>query len=95
MALAPKQIRIVVIDDSAFMRKALTMMLESDPCIKVIGTARDGQEGIEKVRLLKPDLVTLDIEMQRMDGLTALREIMDKTPVPVMMVSSISTESGP
>jgi two-component system chemotaxis response regulator CheB len=87
-------IRMLVVDDSAFMRKALTMMLESDPGIKVIGTARDGQEGIEKVRLLKPDLVTLDIEMPRMDGLTALREIMDKTPVPVMMVSSISTEGA-
>jgi len=87
-------IRLLVVDDSAFMRKALTMMLESDPSIKVIGTARDGQEGVEKVRLLKPDLVTLDIEMPRMDGLTALREIMDKTPVPVMMVSSISTEGA-
>jgi len=87
-------IRILLVDDSAFMRKALTMMLESDPGIKVIGTARDGQEGVEKVRLLKPDLVTLDIEMPRMDGLTALREIMDKTPVPVMMVSSITTDGA-
>ena len=66
----------MVVDDSAFMRKAITMMLESDPMIKVIGTARDGEDGIEKVRRLKPDLVTMDIEMPRMDGLTALREIM-------------------
>lgn len=84
-------IRILVVDDSAFMRKAITMMLESDPLIKVIGTARDGEEGVEKVRLLKPDLVTMDIEMPRMDGLAALREIMQKSPVPVMMVSSLTT----
>ncbi|MEE8576419.1 MAG: chemotaxis-specific protein-glutamate methyltransferase CheB, partial [candidate division Zixibacteria bacterium] len=87
-------IRIVVVDDSAFMRKAITMMLESDPAIKVIGTARDGEEGVEKVRLLKPDLVTMDIEMPRMDGLTALRQIMAKNPTPVMMVSSVTTEGA-
>jgi two-component system, chemotaxis family, protein-glutamate methylesterase/glutaminase len=56
-------IRIVVVDDSAFMRKALTMMLESDPGIKVVGSARNGEEGIAKVRTLKPDLVTMDVEM--------------------------------
>ena len=76
-----KIIKVLVVDDSAFMRKALTMMLESDPYIKVIGTARDGQEGCEKVRSLKPDLVTMDIEMPRMDGLTALKTIMDEKEV--------------
>ncbi|UCC45836.1 MAG: chemotaxis response regulator protein-glutamate methylesterase [Candidatus Zixiibacteriota bacterium] len=76
------------------MRKALTMMLESDPAIKVIGTARDGQEGVEKARQLKPDLVTMDIEMPRMDGLTALREIMASNPMPVMMVASMTTEGA-
>jgi len=71
------------------------MMLESDPDIKVIGTARDGAEGVEKVKLLKPDLVTMDIEMPRMDGLTALREIMaGSNPVPVMMVSSLTTDGA-
>jgi len=89
-----QQIGILVVDDSAFMRKALTMMLESDPMIKVIGTARDGEEGVEKVRRLKPDLVTMDIEMPRMDGLTALREIMLNDPVPVMMISSLTTEGA-
>ncbi|MFH1374460.1 MAG: chemotaxis response regulator protein-glutamate methylesterase [bacterium] len=76
------------------MRKALSMMLESDPEIKVIGTARDGSEGVEKARLLKPDLVTMDIEMPRMDGLTALRQIMTTDPVPVMMVSSLTTDGA-
>jgi two-component system chemotaxis response regulator CheB len=88
---AEKVISVLVVDDSAFMRKAISMMLESDPAIKVVGTARDGEEGVEKVKLLKPDLVTMDIEMPRMDGLAALRQIMLTNPVPVMMVSSLTT----
>jgi len=87
-------IRILIVDDSAFMRKALSMMLESDPMIKVIGTARNGEEGVAKVKQLKPDLVTMDVEMPRMDGLTALRQIMASEPVPVMMVSSITTDGA-
>lgn len=89
-----RTISIVVVDDSAFMRKAITLMLESDPSIKVIGTARDGEEGIEKVKQLKPDLVTMDIEMPRMDGLAALREIMATNPTPVMMISSLTTSGA-
>lgn len=88
------QIRIVVVDDSAFIRKALSMMLESDPAIKVVGTANNGEDGLETIRRLKPDLVTMDIEMPRMDGLTALRHIMESDPVPVMMVSSITTDGA-
>ena len=94
VALTQKEIRILVVDDSAFMRKALSMMLESDPAIKVIGTARDGEEGVEMARRLKPDLVTMDIEMPRMDGLAALREIMKTDPIPVMMVSSLTTDGA-
>ena len=92
--MCEKQIRILVVDDSAFMRKALCMMLDSDPQIKVIDTARDGQEGFEKVQKLKPDLVTMDIEMPRMDGLTSLKQIMETYPVPVMMVSSLTTDGA-
>jgi two-component system, chemotaxis family, protein-glutamate methylesterase/glutaminase len=87
-------IKVIVIDDSAFMRKSLTLMLESDQEIRVIATARDGNEGIEKISSLKPDIVTLDIEMPGMDGLTALKIIMDQMPVPVLMVSSLTTESA-
>lgn len=94
MTLAQKTIKILVVDDSAFMRKALQMMLESDPCIKVIGMARDGEEAIEKAKRLKPDLITMDIEMPRMDGLTALREIMAHNPTPVMMISSLTTDGA-
>lgn len=87
-------ITVVVVDDSAFMRKALSSMLEGDPEIEVVGTARDGEEGLEKIRQLKPDVVTLDIEMPRMDGLTALRHIMMESPRPVLMVSSLTTEGA-
>jgi len=83
--------RVLVVDDSAFMRKAISIMLESDPQIKVIGQARDGEEAIEKVKLLHPDLVTMDVEMPRMDGLAALQHIMKSDPTPVMMISSITT----
>ncbi len=89
-----KIIKVLIVDDSAFMRKALMMMLESDPHIKVVGTARDGEEGCEKVKSLKPDLVTMDIEMPRMDGLTALKNIMSDNPTPVMMLSSLTTDGA-
>lgn len=89
-----EKIRIVVVDDSAFMRKAITKMLESDGQIEVIATARDGEEAVAKVLRLKPDLVTMDIEMPRMDGLTALKKIMDEHPTPIMMLSSITTEGA-
>ncbi len=87
-------IKILIVDDSAFMRKALTLMLESDPEIKVVGVAANGQEGYNKAILLKPDLITMDIEMPVMDGLTCLRKIMASRPTPVMMISSISTEGA-
>ena len=87
-------IRVLIVDDSAFMRKALSIMLEGDPEIEVVGTARDGLEAIEKVHELKPDIVTLDVEMPRMDGLTALRRIMREHPVPVIMVSSLTQEGA-
>ncbi|PTN34347.1 chemotaxis response regulator protein-glutamate methylesterase [Desulfonatronum sp. SC1] len=87
-------IKVLVIDDSAFMRKALSTMLEGDPEIQVVGTARDGSEGLDKARQLQPDVITLDIEMPRMDGLTALRHIMMEMPRPVIMVSSLTTEGA-
>ncbi len=87
-------IRVLVVDDSAFMRKAISSMLEKDPEIHVVDTARNGEEGIEKVRRLDPDVVTMDIEMPRMDGLTALKHIMMEMPRPVLMISSLTTEGA-
>ena len=85
-------INVVVIDDSAFMRKSISLMLESDPGIKVVATARDGQDGINKIREFRPDIVTLDIEMPVLDGLSALRIIMKEIPLPVIMISSLTSE---
>lgn len=89
-----RTINVIVVDDSAFMRKSLSMLLESDPQIKVVATARDGKEGIDKIREFKPDLVTMDIEMPGMDGLTALGIIMKESPLPVLMVSSLTTDGA-
>lgn len=88
------KIKAVVIDDSAFMRKSLSIILSSDPDIEIIGTARDGLEGYELVKNTKPDVVTLDIEMPRMDGLTALKKIMAECPTQVIMVSSLTTDGA-
>jgi two-component system chemotaxis response regulator CheB len=87
-------IRVLIVDDSAFMRNALGKMLSSDPDIEVAGIARDGAEALEKIALLKPDLVTMDIEMPKMDGIEALRRIMATSPLPVIMVSSLTTEGA-
>lgn len=87
-------VKVLIVDDSAFMRNALSNMLSSDPEIKIVGTARDGLEALEKVASLNPDIVTMDVEMPRMDGITALKHIMEKNPVPVIMVSSITTEGA-
>lgn len=80
--------RVVVVDDSVFIRKFITNILESDKDIKVVATAVNGIDAIHKVKEFRPDVVTLDIEMPQMDGLTALRTIMQDHPCPVVMVSS-------
>lgn len=87
-------VKVLIVDDSAFMRSALANMLSSDPEIQIVGSARDGLEAIEKVVQLKPDIVTMDVEMPRMDGIAALRHIMANTPVPVIMLSSLTSEGA-
>ncbi|GAB3067226.1 protein-glutamate methylesterase/protein-glutamine glutaminase [Virgibacillus ainsalahensis] len=86
-------IKVVVIDDSPFMRKVISNILESDNRIQVIATARNGEEGINKIRSLKPDVVTLDVYMPVMDGMETLQHVMKTNPVPVIMLSSI-TKAG-
>jgi len=83
-----KTVKVVVIDDSAYNRRAITKMLEGIPEVEVIGYAADGEEGIRKIVDLKPDLVTLDLEMPKMDGFTLLRVINAKCPVPVIVISA-------
>ena len=86
-------IRVLVVDDSAFMRKLLRSLLEGDGTIEVVGVASDPFDAREKIKQLNPDVLTLDIEMPKMDGLTFLANLMRLRPMPVVMVSSL-TERG-
>lgn len=88
------RIRVLIVDDSPFMRKALERMLLAAEDIEVAGTARDGLDALEKIPQLKPDIVTLDVEMPRMDGLACLKRIMAEMPLPVLMVSSLTKEGA-
>ncbi len=88
------KIKLLIVDDSSFMRSVLKRMLKSYADIEVIGTARDGVEGVEKAMQLRPDVVTMDIEMPRLNGIEATAEIMRTAPVPIIMVSSISLEGA-
>lgn len=85
--------KVLVVDDSAFMRKLISEMLSSHPDLEVIATARNGKDALEKVQLLKPDVVSMDIEMPVLNGLEALKRIMETNPVPIVMLSS-TTEIG-
>lgn len=84
-----KKVRVLVADDSPTVRLMLCRMLEKDADIKVVGTASDGREAIEQVETLEPDLVTMDVNMPVMDGLSAIEHIMAYNPVPVLVVSSV------
>ncbi|MCD6362613.1 MAG: chemotaxis response regulator protein-glutamate methylesterase [Synergistetes bacterium] len=89
-----RKIRVLVVDDSALMRRVISDMLNENPEIEVIGTARDGYDAIRKIMELKPDVVTLDLEMPRLDGLNTLGYIMSETPLPVIMLSSYTREGA-
>jgi two-component system chemotaxis response regulator CheB len=86
--------RVLVVDDSGFFRRRIVEILEADARIEIAGTAANGQEAIEQVAKLRPDVVTMDIEMPVMDGITAVRRIMASTPTPVLMFSSLSHEGA-
>ena len=89
-----ENISVLIVDDSAFMRKSLSIMLGSDPGISIVGTARNGQEGFDLAKSLRPDIITLDVEMPVMDGLTSLKKIMAECPTSVIMISSVTTEGA-
>lgn len=89
-----KKIKVLIVDDSAFMRTAIERMLNTDPALEIVGSAANGREAVEKVARLQPDVVTMDVEMPIMDGLQALKEIMRVRPTPVLMVSSLTHEGA-
>jgi two-component system chemotaxis response regulator CheB len=89
-----KKLRVLVVDDSALMRKVIPQMLEADPSIEVVGTAMDGNFCLKKIEELQPNVVTLDLQMPGMNGIDTLKEIMRRHPLPVIVVSSHSTEGA-
>jgi len=84
----PPKIRVLIIDDSAIARNTLSRILETDPEIQVVGTAPDALIGLRKISECLPDVLTLDVEMPKMDGLTFLERLMSSKPMPVVMVSA-------
>jgi len=88
------RVRVLVVDDSALMRKLIPQMLEGDSAIEVVGTAMDGNFCLKKIEELQPNVVTLDLEMPGMNGIDTLKEIMRRNPLPVIVVSSHSTEGA-
>jgi two-component system chemotaxis response regulator CheB len=89
-----KKVRVLVVDDSALMRKVIPQMLEADPAIEVVGTAMDGTFCLKKIEELQPNVITLDLQMPGMNGIDTLKEIMRRNPLPVIVVSSHSTEGA-
>ena len=88
------KIKVLIVDDSIFMRKALESLLSHEPDIEIVGLAKNGKEGVEMAEQFHPDVITMDIEMPVMDGITALEQIMKKNPTPVIMVSSLTKEGA-
>lgn len=91
---ANSQIRVLIVDDSAFMRTAISRMIASDPDISIVGTASCGIEALQKVPQLDPDVITLDVQMPGLDGLQTLSRIMAEFPRPVIMVSSVTMKDA-
>jgi len=89
-----EKLKVLVVDDATFMVKAIRDILETDPNIEVVGTAQNGQEGLEMIKGLKPDVVTLDIDMPIMDGIRAIRHIMIEAPRPIVVLSSLFNDGG-
>src|SRR4051795_4692201 len=88
-----RKLKVLIVDDSALVRRILTELLSADPEVEVVGTASDAYMARDKIKALNPDVITLDVEMPKMDGLTFLRNLMRLRPMPVVMVSSL-TERG-
>lgn len=92
--LRPGKVRVLIVDDSALVRQVLSEILSQDPGIEVVGTASDPLIARDKIKQLEPDVLTLDVEMPRMDGLTFLRKMMAQRPIPTVICSSITQEGS-
>lgn len=86
--------RVLIVDDSGFFRRRIKEMLSSDPRLEVVGEAADGRQAVEEAVRLKPDVITMDIEMPVLDGISAVREIMQRQPTPVLMFSSLTFDGA-
>ena len=87
-------IRVLVVEDSGFFRRRICSVLESDPAISVVGTASNGAQALRQVTVLKPDVITMDVEMPVLDGISAVRQIMVKRPTPILMFSSLTQQGA-
>ncbi len=87
-------VKVLVVDDSSFFRRRVTEIINQDPTLEVIDTAQNGREAIEKALKLQPDVITMDIEMPVLDGISAVREIMAKNPTPILMFSSLTHDGA-
>jgi len=87
-------IKVLVVDDSAFFRRRVSEILNEHPDLQVVGDAANGRDAIEKTQQVKPDVITMDIEMPVMDGITAVKHIMEKTPTPIIMFSSLTHDGA-
>ncbi len=88
------KIKVLIVEDSAFMRQFITNIISADSLLEVVGTARNGAEGLAKTQELKPEVITMDVEMPVMDGLTAVEKIMALCPTPIVMLSSLTTDGA-
>ncbi|MFT4413582.1 protein-glutamate methylesterase/protein-glutamine glutaminase [Fredinandcohnia humi] len=88
------KINVLIVDDSAFMRKLISDFLKEDSRIEIVGTARNGLDALSKIKKLRPDVITMDVEMPEMNGIEALKRIMDEQPLPVVMLSSTTKEGA-
>ena len=89
-----QQVNVLVVDDSAFFRHRITEVLEQSPDIKIVATAVDGRDAVNKALQFKPDIITMDVEMPVMDGIAAVREIMSSNPTPILMFSNLTSEGA-
>ncbi len=90
----PTRVRVLVVDDSAFFRQRVSSILSSDDRIEIVGTAGNGAAGVKETHRLRPDVITMDVEMPVMDGITAVKKIMSEVPTPILMLSSYTSDGA-